>query len=256
VLTIVLIVVAVLFVLGAGSCLLCVGLAASVDSPDQPGAVSTTSPAGTGLVRDALALDLETKLRAQGIPATTVMCPPKRGKSFTCELAINADRASLEVEDTGSGFAFEVPNTAFLDGAKLAVSFQATIASKVDGRLRVPCFTGTLMKKVGSEFSCDVMVGTAKAGTVAVTVDDAKGNVRMNFTGQGTTPATPTPTAKPQAPSGPRVVDFVCPPGKAPGGAVRAGCLCGSEILGTACGAPGNFTDVVETPRGCRFSCN
>jgi hypothetical protein len=51
-------------------------------------------------------------------------------------------------------------------------------------------------------------------------------------------------------------VDFVCPPGKAPGGAVRSGCLCGSDILGTACGAPGNFTDVVETPRGCRFTCN
>ena len=24
----------------------------------------------------------------------------------------------------------------------------------------------------------------------------------------------------------------------------------------SACGAPGNFTDVVETPRGCRFTCS
>jgi hypothetical protein len=241
----------VLFVLGAGSCLVCVGLAASVDDHGaSDGAVT-----GTNLVRDELSRDLETKLRAQGIPATTVMCPPQRGKSFTCELAINADRASLEVRDTGSGYAFEVPNTAFLDGAKLAGSFQTTIAAKVDSRLRVPCFTGTLMKKVGAEFTCDVLAGGVKAGTVAVTVDNAKGDVRMDYTGQRTTPV--TPTAKPPTPpSGPRVVDFVCPPGKSPGGAVRGGCVCGSEILGTACGAPGNFTDVVETPRGCRFTCN
>ncbi len=67
----------------------------------------------------------------------------------------------------------------------------------------------------------------------------------------------PVVTAKP-APTpaaGPRVVDFVCPPGKPPGGAVRAGCLCGSDILGTACGAPGDFVEVTETPRGCRFVC-
>jgi hypothetical protein len=239
-------------VLGAGSCLVCVGIAASVDNHDQEDAAAATTP-GTGLVRDAFSLDLETKLRAQGIPANTVMCPSQRGKNFTCELVVNADRASLEVRDTGTGFAFDVPNTAFLDGAKLATSFQTTIAGKVDARLRVPCFTGTLMRKVGSEFSCDVVVGATKAGTVVVSVDDAKGNVRMNYTGQGTTP---TPTVKPPAPSGPRVVDFVCPPGKTPGGAVRAGCVCGSEILGTACGAAGNFTEVVETPRGCRFSCN
>jgi hypothetical protein len=255
-LVIVLIVLGVLLVLGAGSCLLCVGIAATVGDGAEhsdAAAITVTTP-GTNLVRDAMALDLETKLRAQGVPATTVMCPPQRGKSFTCELTVNADRAALEVRDTGTGFAFEVPNTAFLDGAKLTTSFQTTIAAKVDARLRAPCFTGTLMKKVGSEFSCDVMVGAAKAGTVAVSVEDAKGGVKMNYTGQGTTPA---PTAKPAAPpSGPRVVDFVCPPGKAPGGAVRAGCLCGDDILGTACGAPGNFKDVVETPRGCRLTCN
>ena len=255
VLTIVLIVAGVLLVLGFGSCLLCVGLAASVDDPGHADAATIVSPVGTGLVRDAFALDLETKLRKQGIPATTVMCPPQRGPSFTCELAVNADRAALEVRDTGSGFAFDVPQTAFLEGAKLASSFQTTIAAKVDARLRVPCFTGTLMKKVGSEFSCDVLVGgAAKAGNVVVRVDDAKGNVRMDYTGQGTTPPPPAKTAT--APTGPRVVDFVCPPGKAPGGAVRAGCVCGSEILGTACGAAGSFTDVVETPRGCRFTCN
>jgi hypothetical protein len=255
-LVIVLIVLGVLLVLGAGSCLVCVGLAASIDDPNKSDAdvTSTTTPAG--LARDALSRDLETKLRAQGIPATTVMCPPTRGKTFTCELAINADRAPLEVKDTGSGYSFDVPNTAFLDGAKLAASFQTTIAAKVDPRLRVPCFTGTLMKKVGSAFDCDVLAGAVKSGTLTVTVQDAKGNVKMDYTAQGT-PATPTPTpTKAPARTGPRVVDFVCPAGKAPGGAVRGGCVCGSEILGTACGAPGNFTDVVETPRGCRFTCD
>lgn len=252
-LTIVLIIVGVMLVLGAGSCLVCVGLAASVDGHDQADAVAPTSPGAANLVRDAFSRDLEAKLRTQGIPATTVMCPAQRAKSFTCELTVGADRAALEVRDTGTGFAFDVPDTAFLDGAKLALSFQTTIAAKVDSRLRVPCFTGTLMKKVGSEFSCDVVVGAAKAGTVVVNVGDAKGSVKMDYTGQGTSPS---PTAKPAPPSGPRVVDFACPPGKAPGGAVRGGCVCGSEIVGTACGAPGNFTDVVETPRGCRFTCS
>lgn len=257
-LTIVLIVLGVLFVFGAGSCLICVGLAASVDDPNKVDPVASATPPGKDLVSDSLTHDLETKLRAQGVPATSVKCPRVRGKSFTCDLAVNADHASLEVRDTGSGFAFEVPNTAFLDGAKLASTFQVQIAAKADPRMRVPCFAGTLMRAVGTEFTCDVLVGTSKTGTVAVTVDDAKGSVRMNFTGTVTTPTTAIPTAAPtpKPPTGPRVVDFVCPPGKAPGGAVRAGCLCGSEILGTACGAPGNFTDVVETPRGCKFTCN
>ena len=70
------------------------------------------------------------------------------------------------------------------------------------------------------------------------------------------TPVAPTPIA-PRAPvAKKRTVDFVCPPGKKAGGAVRAGCLCGDEILGSACGAPGNFTDVTETPSGCRFVCS
>jgi hypothetical protein len=252
-LVIVLIVLGVLFVLGAGSCLVCVGLAASVDDHDKPGTVASASPTGPKLVRDALSRDLETKLRAQGVPATTVQCPPVRGKTFTCELAVGADIAPLEVRDTGSGFAFDVPSTAFLDGAKLTAGFQTTIAAKVDPKLRAPCFTGTLMKKVGTSFSCDVFVDGAKVGTVTVTVQDTKGDVKFDYLGtQATTPTVKPPSAR----SGPRVVDFVCPPGKAPGGAVRSGCLCGSEILGTACGAPGNFTDVVETPRGCRFTCN
>ncbi len=69
----------------------------------------------------------------------------------------------------------------------------------------------------------------------------------------------PSPVA-PRAPIAPtakkRTIDFVCPPGKKAGGAVRAGCLCGDEILGSACGAPGNFTAVSELPNGCRFVCN
>lgn len=78
-------------------------------------------------------------------------------------------------------------------------------------------------------------------------------------------PAEPAaPSAKPAkaAPVGPpapgkkgRTVDFVCPPGKPPAGTVRAGCMCGSEILGTACGS-GGFTDVVATAKGCRFTCD
>jgi len=69
-------------------------------------------------------------------------------------------------------------------------------------------------------------------------------------------PVPPAPPAKPVGPpkKGPRTVDFVCPPGKPPAGTVRAGCMCGSEILGSACGASG-FSDVVATAKGCRFTC-
>lgn len=69
-------------------------------------------------------------------------------------------------------------------------------------------------------------------------------------------PTVPSPIP-PRAPiAKKRTVDFTCPPGKKAGGAVRAGCLCGDDILGSACGAPGNFTDVSEIPNGCRFVCN
>lgn len=63
----------------------------------------------------------------------------------------------------------------------------------------------------------------------------------------------PTPPAS--AKRGPRTVDFRCPAGQAPAGVVRAGCMCGSTILGDACG-PGGFSDVTPTATGCRFTCD
>ena len=70
------------------------------------------------------------------------------------------------------------------------------------------------------------------------------------------TPKSPArPVVPPPAAKGPRTVDFVCPAGQPPQGVVRAGCLCGSEILGTACGPGTGFLDVTPTARGCRFSC-
>lgn len=71
-------------------------------------------------------------------------------------------------------------------------------------------------------------------------------------------PAAPRPRPPPSvapAPKGPRTVDFRCPAGSAPGGTVRAGCLCGDLILGTACGK-GGFRDVTATATGCRFVCD
>jgi hypothetical protein len=246
VLVIVLIVLVVLMIFGGGACLFCVGLAASVDD----GKAEVDGGGATGLVHDELTKGLEGQLQKQGIPADSVACPRVRGKAFTCELVVGADTAKLEVKDTGAGYSFDVPNTAFLDGQKLAASF----AQQIDPKLVVPCFKGSLMKAVGASFTCDVTnAAGAKTGTVTVAVNDAKGSVHLEYEGTRTVPIA-KPAAKPQA--GPRVVDFVCPAGKKPGGAVRAGCLCGDEILGTACGAPGNFTDVVETPRGCRFTCN
>jgi|GEM_PF-3065825 len=256
VLVIVLVVVVALLILGGGGCLLCVGLAASAGDSEHASPTPAPAAGGRAMVRDGLAIDLESRLRAQGVPATSVLCPAEQGEAFECELTVGADRAAVHVKKTAAGIAFDVPGVAFLDGAKLTASFATTIASKVDPTLRVPCFTGTLMKAVGTTFTCDVTRGTAAAGSVTVRVDDAKGSVKMEYAGAAGANAKAAP-AKPASPvAGPRVVDFVCPAGKAPGGAVRAGCVCGSEILGTACGAAGSFTEVTETARGCRFVCS
>lgn len=65
---------------------------------------------------------------------------------------------------------------------------------------------------------------------------------------------TPTVAKEPTKKKGPRMVDFVCPAGEPPQGIVRAGCMCGSSIYGTACGT--GFRDVEATAKGCRFTCD
>ena len=262
-LVIVLVVIIVLLVLGGGGCLLCIGLAAtasdadstSTSAPSAATPTTPTTPSGAGLVHDSLATDLEARFRAQGVPATQVLCPPVHGDAFECELTLGNERAPVQVTKTAEGLKFDVPGYAFLDGAKLTAFFATNLAAKVDTNLRVPCFTGMLMKKVGTSFTCSVTRGGAAAGAVTVRVDDAKGKVNMELATNAPTNPGANPGVAPTAKSGPRIVDFVCPPGKAPGGAVRAGCLCGDDIIGTACGAPGNFDDVTATPRGCRFVC-
>ena len=256
-LVIVLIVLIFMLVLGGGGCLMCVGLAAigAANQPDEAGTV-TSSSSGSGSggsgTSNQLEQDLVAKLRLQGIPADKVVCPAQRGKTFNCDLTVGSDTTAMHVSDNGKGFSFDVPDTAFLDGTKLTTTFQTSIGSKAGGNLRVPCFTGILMKHVGSDFACDVFTGVTKAGVVITTVDSARGDVHMTFTGAAVAPnGQTTPTAR----RGPRVIDFVCPAGQKPGGAVRAGCVCGNQILGTACGPAGNFTEVTETPKGCRFTC-
>jgi len=251
VLVIVLIVLVVALILGGGGCLLCIGIAASTADTKEPGVTTTTSDAGGAtnagaLERTATARQIEQKMRSEGVPVQSILCPKDPRGSFTCELvSTSGDRADVVVTPGGSGLAYDVPNTAFLDGAKLTRTFAGIVAG-INPRLRATCFVGTLMKKVATSFVCDVVDGVAPAGKVTVTVNDSAGNVHMEYEG-------PRPTG---VVARKRTVDFVCPPGKKPGGAVRAGCLCGDDILGTACGAPGSFTDVSETPTGCRFVCN
>lgn len=251
VLVIVLVVLVVSLVLGGGGCLLCVGLAATV-ADDAASAVeggaSPVSSARAPLVRSPLAVQLEGALKGTKVPVAQVTCPetPPKG-TFTCELTTTSgDRADVEVKAGASGLAYEVPGVAFLDGAKLATQFQAIAASLNRPRARASCFTGTLMKKVGQDFACAVTEGQSPAGNVTVSVEDKNGAVHMTY-------EAPAPGAVAVKP---RTVDFVCPPGQKPGGAVRGGCVCGDTILGTACGVAGSFTDVVETPTGCRFTCN
>jgi hypothetical protein len=97
--------------------------------------------------------------------------------------------------------------------------------------------------------------GSAPDPSPAATPDDPTADEEP----KPTAPTVAKPAATPNSPvapkKGPRTVDFVCPQGKPPAGTVRGGCLCGSEILGTACGSRG-FTDVVATAKGCRFTCD
>jgi hypothetical protein len=256
-LTIVLIVIIVALVLGGGGCLMCVGLAAVAgDTENNKGTTTPTAvappnapPPAIGLTRNAVARDIEGKLRAKGLPVRSVACPAPSSLGYECELvADSGDRAQVRVTPAaGGGFDFNVPDMALLEGAKLAQLFQSSVASRVNTPLRVPCFTGILMKRVGTQFTCDVFAGATPSGTVTVTVEDENGKVNLNYT--------VTQTFKPTPTGAKRTVDFVCPAGLPPSGVVRAGCMCGSQILGTACGGSG-FTDVTPTARGCLFVCN
>ncbi len=246
-LIIVLVVIGVILLLGGGSCVVCVGLAGVAAKPDPT------------MDHTATAIEIEISMRAKDVPVQKVLCPKKPATDiFECELtATTGDTAMVNVTKGNSKLAWEVPNTAFLDGSKLTGIFTSKLAGS-NPNLRVPCFTGTLMKPVGSTFKCPVQDGSTSAGEVSTTVVNKEGTVNMNYNNPYAvpTPTVPTPVpVAPRTPRGPRIVDFTCPSGKAPGGAVRSGCLCGNDIIGTACGAPGNFTDVVASPRGCRFTC-
>jgi hypothetical protein len=255
-LTIALIIIVVVLVLGGGGCLMCVGLAAVANDSETNKGTSTptavpapNAPPAVGLTRNAVAQDIEGKLRVKGLPVRSVACPAPSSFGYECELVTESgDRAQVRVTPAaGGGFDFNVPDMAILEGAKLAQLFQSSVASKVNAPLRVPCFTGILMKRVGTQFTCDVFAGATPSGSVTVTVEDAFGKVNLNYT--------VTQTFKPTPTGAKRTVDFVCPAGQPPSGVVRAGCMCGSQILGSACGASG-FTDVTPTARGCQFVCN
>jgi len=150
VLVIVLVIVVVLLVLGGGSCLLCVGLAAVADDPASGPATSSTSGSANGLERTPLAVQLEGAMKGTKVPVQQVLCPkePPQG-TFKCELVTTSgDRADVDVTPGPTGLAYDVPGMAFLEGTKLESTFRGIVAS-INPRLRVPCFTGVLMKKVG-----------------------------------------------------------------------------------------------------------
>lgn len=256
VLLIVILVLGVLMVLGGASCLVCVGFGALGAATDTTPASNEAPLVAEELERNALARQLETAMTARKVPVKEILCPKDVSASnVDCRLETpSGDRATVKVTRGATGLAFDTPGVAFLEGPRLAATFSGIVGAR-GARLTVPCFSGTLMKPVGQDFTCPVMNGSANAGTVTVSVLDGQGGVKMSVDatagGEPVRPA-PVPTGKAR----PRTVDFVCPPGQKPGGAVRAGCLCGDTILGTACGAPGSFTDVVETPMGCRFTCD
>lgn len=193
---IVLAILAAVFVFGGGSCLLCVGLAAV--SSDTSATSPEGSTASDGLARTELAEKLEKVLEGGKVPVGSVRCPehaPSQG-TFSCELVTTqGDRAELVVTYAPTGLAYDVPGVALLDGAMLATTFRGIVAS-VDPALHAPCLTGTLMKKVGADFTCPVFAGDTPAGTLTVHVLDKAGQVKMDFEGAAPTPgATATPPA-------------------------------------------------------------
>ncbi|MBX3252316.1 MAG: hypothetical protein KF901_34400, partial [Myxococcales bacterium] len=136
---------------------------------------------------------LEEALRANKVPVGRVLCPktPPAQGSFTCALeTTQGDRADLVVTVGPQGLAYDAPDVAFLDGAKLEATFRGIVAAK-NPRLRAPCLTGTLMKKVGAAFTCPVFDGSTEAGVLTVSVLDKSGQVKMVYEGnanQGVAP--------------------------------------------------------------------
>lgn len=211
-LVIVIVVIAVILVVGGGGCLMCVGLAAVASDADDagPNGVTTTPtsapgvPGRAGLSRTPLAIQLEDGLRAQKVPVGSVVCPtsPPSTGSFVCVLATpEGDRSDVVVTLGPKGMAYDIPNVAFLEGAKLETTFRSLV-SRSNPRLRAPCLTGTLMKPVGRDFTCPVFDGATEAGTLTVSVLDKSGQVKMTVEANGNPSPSPSPTPSPTAPSG------------------------------------------------------
>ena len=184
VLIIVIAVLAGALIVGGGSCLLCVGLAAVASDADDGGQAPTpSSPVTETPAPTPVARKLETALEANGVPVRSVLCPrdvPSRG-SFTCQLeTLHGDRAAIVVTVGDDGMAYDVPDTAFLDGAKLEATFRGIVA-RVNPRLQAPCLTGTLMKPVGADFTCPVFDRGNEAGTLTVQVLNKSGEVKMTY---------------------------------------------------------------------------
>lgn len=197
VVVIVVAVIAAVLVVGGASCLLLVGLGAGAAiAADEQGTPAIAPAAGTNgepssgeLDRTPVAQKLEEALRANKVPVQQVLCPkapPPQG-TFACSLeTTQGDRAEIAVTVGPNGLAYDVPNVAFLDGAKLEGTFRGIVAA-INPRLRAPCLTGTLMKQVGVDFTCPVFDGATSAGELTVSVIDKSGQVKMSYEG----PASP-----------------------------------------------------------------
>jgi hypothetical protein len=178
----------IVLVLGFGGCLVAlfvVGAAVSAEEPDAPVGTKTEEPireddddikTTTGVSRS-----IEKALRAKGLPVSSVTCPPQQSGTFECELVISSgDTAPMQVTVVNGDIKYHVRNVAILSGAKLEELFQSS-AGKTDKGLRVPCFTGMLMKKVGATFTCDVNRGGSRVGSVDVLVKTEDGHVSMKY---------------------------------------------------------------------------
>jgi hypothetical protein len=191
----VLAIIGALLVIGGGACVLCVGLAAVAS--DQDASASTPSPDGD-LGRTPVAVKLEEALRATKVPVGEVLCPkeaPSQG-TFKCMLeTTQGDHAEIVVTIGPKGLSYDVADTAFLDGAKLETTFRGIVAT-INPRLRAPCLTGTLMKHVGTDFTCPVVDGATPAGTLTVSVLDKSGQVKMSYESSSNPGAPPSTQPK------------------------------------------------------------
>jgi hypothetical protein len=122
--------------------------------------------------------EIETFLKSKGVTIKSVDCPPdrplKKDDTFTCS-GIDADNEALvfRVKQTdGHGAIFWEMDGMLINQQKVGDGIERQVGTKVD----VQCPEKSLIMKVGSSFTCPVLV-KGKTEHVLLTLVNDKGDV-------------------------------------------------------------------------------